>query len=189
VERLEVDQEAVVDDVGMGARHDEIALERIDVFGRHGFRVARRDHALGDELLGVDASHTRMIADVLVHDRLRRGRFVRLTVTVLAVADEIDDDVLVEFHAEIERELSGQRDRFRIVPVDVEDRRLDDFRDVRAVQRRARIERVAGREADLVVDDDVHRATGRIATRLRQIERLHDHALAGERGVAMDQQR
>ena len=35
-------------------------------------------------------------------------------------------------------------------------------------------------EADLVVDDDVHRAAGEEAARLRQLQRLHDDALAGE---------
>ena len=55
--------------------------------------------------------------------------------------------------------------------------------------RRARVARLAGGEADLVVDDDVHRAAGAEAARLRQLQRLHHHALAGEGGVAVDQHR
>ena len=44
-------------------------------------------------------------------------------------------------------------------------------------------------EADLVVDDDVERAAGGVAVELAQVERLLHDALAGERGVAVDQQR
>ena len=44
------------------------------------------------------------------------------------------------------------------------------------------------RSADLVVDDDVDGATGRNA-QLRQVQRLGDHALAGERRVAVQEQR
>ena len=44
-----------------------------------------------------------------------------------------------------------------------------------------------GREADLVVDDDVHGAAGAVAAQLRQVQRLGDHALAGERRVAVHQ--
>jgi hypothetical protein len=45
----------------------------------------------------------------------------------------------------------------------------------------------AGGEADLVVDDDVHRAAGAVALELREVQRLGDDALAGERGVAVQQ--
>ena len=45
------------------------------------------------------------------------------------------------------------------------------------------------READLVVHDDVHGAADVVAGELGEVERLGDHALAGERGVAVDQHR
>ena len=51
---------------------------------------------------------------------------------------------------------------FRVLAVDVEDRRLDHLGDVGAVLRRAGVARGGG-EADLVVDDDVDRAAGRVA--------------------------
>jgi hypothetical protein len=46
-----------------------------------------------------------------------------------------------------------------------------------------------GGEADLVVHDDVHGAAGPVPAQLRQVQRLGDHALAGERGVAVDEHR
>ena len=44
-------------------------------------------------------------------------------------------------------------------------------------------------EADLVVDDEVDRAAGGVAVELREVQRLGDHALSGERRVAVDQDR
>ena len=61
-------------------------------------------------------------------------------------------------------------------------------RDVGAVARRARVLRDGG-EADLVVDDDVDRAAGRVALEARQVQRLGDDALAHERRVAVDEER
>ena len=130
-----------------------------------------------------------MRRDLLVHQRLRQRRRVLLVVAELAEADDVDDDVLVELLPVVERDLAAQDDRFRIVAVDVQHRRLDHLDDVGAVERRARIARVGRGEADLVVDDDVDRAAGVVAARLRQRQRLHDDALAGERRVAVDDHR
>ena len=78
--------------------------------------------------------------------------------------------------------------RLGVLAVDVEDRHLDHLGDVGAVPRRAGVARVGG-EADLVVDDDVDRAAGPVAGELQQVQRLGHEALAGERGVAVDQDR
>jgi hypothetical protein len=51
------------------------------------------------------------------------------------------------------------------------------------------VARVAGGEADLVVDHQVHGAAGVVAPGLRQRQRLHHHALAGKGGVAVHQHR
>ena len=75
-----------------------------------------------------------------------------------------------------------------VVPVDVEDRRLDHAGDVRRVHAGPRGLRRGG-EPDLVVHHDVHRAAGPVAAQLGQLEGLGYHALAGERRVAVDQQR
>jgi hypothetical protein len=48
---------------------------------------------------------------------------------------------------------------------------------------------IGGGEADLVVDDDVHRAARVVATGLGQRQRLLHHALAGDGGVAVHQHR
>ena len=75
-----------------------------------------------------------------------------------------------------------------VVAVHVEDRRLDHPGDVGGVDARTRRRR-RGREADLVVDDDVDRAAGAVAAQLLQVQRLGDDALAGERRVAVHEHR
>ena len=78
--------------------------------------------------------------------------------------------------------------RFGIVAIHMEDRRLHHQRDVGAIGRGARIDRRGG-EADLVVDDEMDGAAGAEALGARHGETFRHHALAGERGIAVDQQR
>ena len=104
-----------------------------------------------------------------------------------AIADEIDHDVLVEDLPVAQREPHRGDGGFGVVAVHVEHGRLDHLRDVGAIRRRAAVARIAHREADLVVDDEVDRAARVERARLRQLERLRDHALPGERRVAVDQ--
>ena len=125
---------------------------------------------------------------LLVHQRLGERRLVALVVAVPAVADHVDDDVLAERLAELERQLGDVDDRLGILAVDVEDRHLDHLGDVGAVARRAG---VAGRggEADLVVDDDVDRAAGACSRAAATGSASRPPALAGEGRVAVDQER
>ena len=60
--------------------------------------------------------------------------------------------------------------------------------DVRGPAGRARVLGVGG-EADLVVLDQVDRAADLVAVERLQVQRLGDHALAGERGVAVQDDR
>ena len=90
--------------------------------------------------------------------------------------------------AELDRQLAAQGDRFGIVAVDVQDRRLDALGDVRRIGRGAG-ELRAGGEADLVVDDEMDRAAGAVAGQAGEAQAFPHHALAGESGVAVEQDR
>jgi hypothetical protein len=126
--------------------------------------------------------------DHLAHERLGVGRIVGLVVPVPPVADQVDDHVLAELLPERDRELRRVHAGLGIVGVHVEDRRLDQLGAVARVLRESVVARI-GREADLVVHDDVDRAAGPVALELRERERLEHDALAGERRVAVDLQR
>ena len=101
------------------------------------------DVAAADERLGVQRAHAALGLDEVVHERLRHRGVVALVVAAAAVADEVDDDVLVELLAERERELGDPHDRLGVVAVHVEDRRLDGLGDIGGVHRRAALARRA----------------------------------------------
>ncbi|VAQ36090.1 Uncharacterised protein [Klebsiella pneumoniae] len=68
----------------------------------------------------------------------------------------------------------------------MENRRLHHFTDVGAVRRRARIQRVRGREAHLVVDNDAHGTAHFVTAGFGHVQSFLNHALAGDGGVAVD---
>ena len=103
----------------------------------------------------------------------------------LAITHQVDHDVLAELGAEIDRQLHRVNNRFRVIAVYVQDRRFDHLGHVGAVGRGARILRIGGGEADLVVDDNVHAAAGAITARLRHVQPFHHHALTGKRRITV----
>ena len=158
----------------------EVGFERLLVVGT--------DVAPLEQLLGVDRAHGVVRVDELVHPRLRERRLVGFVVAVPPIADEVDDDVLVERAPELEREMDHAHRGLGIVAVHVEDRRLHHLGDVGGVHARAP-EVGCGREAELVVHHHVHRAADLVARNFGEVEGLGDDALARERGVAVHEHR
>ena len=157
---------AAVEPVGfVGAvalRRLELGVEAGPPIRFHLLDVGWRHHALADQLVAVDFQRGRMLGDRLVHQRLGERRLVAFVVAVPAVAEHVDDDRLLKLLPEFGRHLGGEHDGFRIVAVDVENRRLDHLGDIGRIRRRPRVARIGG-EADLIVDDEVHRAAGAVA--------------------------
>ncbi len=153
-----------------------------------GLLVVDADVAALHELLRVERAHRRVRVDELVHPRLRERGLVGLVVAVAAVADEVDDDVLLELVAELERQAHHAHRGLGVVAVHVEDRRLDHLGDVGGVHARP-AELGRGGEPELVVHDDVDGAADLVAGHLGEVERLGHDALTRERGVAVQQHR
>ena len=173
----------------LGVAHlGEHPLELLLVVLQRRLGLLDRDVATTDERLGVELADRALLLDQVVHERLGVRRVVALVVTATAVADQVDDDVLVERLAVLERQLRHPDARLGVVAVDVEDRCLHHPRHVGAVERRARRGRRRG-EADLVVDDDVDRAAGAVAAQLREVQRLGHDTLARESRVTVHEQR
>ena len=105
-----------------------------------------------------------------------------------AEADEVDDNVLVEGFAVVDRQLGHPDARLGVVAVDVEDRGTDHLRDVGAVLARSGMLGSRG-EPNLVVDHDVYGAAGAVTGQHREVEGLGHNTLAGERGVAVQHER
>ena len=165
---------------------DEHPLELLLVVPQRGLGLLDADVAAADELLGVELADRPLGLDQVVHQRLGHRGVVALVVTAPAVADQVDDDVLVELLAELVGQLGHPDAGLGVVTVDVEDRRLDHPGDVGGVERRARRRR-RGREADLVVDHHVDGAAGAVAAQLGEVQRLGHDALAGEGRVTVQE--
>ncbi len=150
--------------------------------------LLHRDVAAADQVFGVALAHAAFGADHVVHVRVGHRRVVALVVAAAPVAQHVDDDVLVELLPEIHRQPGHPVAGLRVVAVDVEDRRADHLGDVGAVLAGPGVVRRGG-EPDLVVDDDVDGAADPVAGQHRHVQRLGHHALAGERGVAVQHHR
>ena len=122
----------------------------------------RGDEAVLGEPACVQLAHRAVLLDQLVHERLRVARLVALVVAEAPVADEVDDDVVAEARAE----RHGQADRrdggLGVVGVHVHDRRVEALGQVARVAGRATLVGI-GREAHLVVGDDVQRPARPVA--------------------------
>ncbi|KAI3492962.1 hypothetical protein L1887_42337 [Cichorium endivia] len=144
--------------------------------------------ALLDEAGGVLCEGGVLLCDGGVHAWLGEGGLVGLVVTVSAVADEVDDDVLLEGGAPVCGELGDEGDGLDVVAVDVEDGGVDGFGNVRGVGGGAGEARVGG-EADLVVDDDVDGAAGGVVREVVHAHGLVHDTLTGKGGVAVHEER
>ena len=70
-----------------------------------------------DQTIRVELAGTRMLGDLLVHQRLGDHRFVSFVVAQLAEADQVDHHVAPELLAEIQRQLGHESHRFGSSPL------------------------------------------------------------------------
>ena len=166
----------------------EDRLELLAIVAQRVLGLLDGDVAAADQRLGVDLADRALLVDQVVHQRLRQARVIGLVVAATAVADQVDHDVLVERLPELVGQPRDVHHGLGVVAVHVEDRRLDHPRRIGRVHAAAAVLRRRG-EPDLVVDDHVDGAAGPVAAQLAQVQRLGDHALPGEGGVAVHQER
>ena len=217
-ERLEVGRPAqhplVQDDelLRLHRRVDRSRRDRRPLLRRRVRRLVRGARPLVDLLEGllhleVDRLHRGVIEQPVRHEtgapdlarrrmrldprrllRLRVRRLVGLIVPPAAVANEVDEEILLEARPIVEREPDDRDARLGVVRVHVDDRHLEALREVARIVRRAPIARI-GREADLIVHDDVQRAAGPVSAEVREIECLGDHPFTGEGRVPVHEHR
>ena len=174
-------------DVVVALGHRQFGVELRSVFLGDLHRLLARHLAELQKLLEVALVDARPLLNDAVERRLGERRFVGLVVAAAPEAVHVDDDIPLELAAEVHRQIDDLCDRLRILTVDMKDRDLKHLRHVGGVGAGAGLAG-AGREPDLVVDDDMERAADAVGVELAQIERLLDDSLAGEGGVAVDQQ-
>ena len=119
-----------------------------------------------------------------IHLRLGKGRLIALIMAKAAVAENIQHHVFLKLHAVFAGDARSVHNRFGIVAVDMEDRRLDHFCDLGAIGARARIRWASGK-SDLVVDDHMHRAARAVTFKFREIQALWHQPLTGKSRIAV----
>ena len=110
-----------------------------------------------------------------------------LVVSQFAEANNIDHHIFAEFHAELECQLGCKYHGLGVVAIDVQHRCLDHFDNIRAIQRRAAVARVAGGKTNLVIDHNVQCAAGGVPPGFGQCQGFHYHTLPCKGGIAMHQ--
>ncbi len=105
-----VDGEGVFDvgvDVGDRRASVELGAIRID----HRLRVVVGNHVFRGQTLRIQFAYRRTRADDLIHQRLRRGRFIGFVVALAAIADQIDHHIALELQAIVEGETRAEHAR------------------------------------------------------------------------------
>ena len=102
-----------------------------------------------------------------------------------SVTNEVDHHVLVELVAVVHGELGHEHHRLGVIAIDVEYRRLNHLGNVGAVLRGARVGRLTGGKADLIIQYDVQGPACAVSPRLGHLKGFHDDTLAREGRVAM----
>ncbi len=130
-----------------------------------------------------------MRRDGRVQRRLCHGGQIVLRMPQPTIAEQINHDVRTMLHAVLKGDPRSAQDRFRVVCVDMQHRRINHARHVGAIVVGAHVHHVGRRESDLVVDDDVHDPACRVAAPTGEVQGFHDNALTGERRVAVHHHR
>lgn len=149
-----------------------------------GLNILGGQGAFRDKLVLVLLGNRFLLGDGLVHAGLGEAGLVSLVVTVLTVADKVDDNVTVEGLAPVSRKLHDEGHGLGIITVDVEDRGVDGLGDIGTVRSRATKAGVGG-ETDLVVDNDVDGTTGGVGREVVEAHGLVDNALASKGGITV----
>src|SRR6185437_9816512 len=127
-----------------------------------------------------------MLVDEGVEMRLGEFGIVAFVVAMTTVTYDVDKDVRVELLTVAGSDRGAFDHSFRVVAVDVQHGCVDRSGERGTVVGAAGIVEIGGK-TDLVVDHDVHGAPGIIAFEIAHLQHLVYNTLAGNGGVAVDQ--
>ena len=129
-----------------------------------------------------------MLRNGLVQKRLGETWLITFIVTVLAVTQQVDENISIKslavFHCKADSVYQG----FRIITVHMEYRCQDHLRYVRTIGRRTRIE-VVGGKSNLVVDHNVQGSSGLVAVQGLHLHRFVHNTLRSNGRITMDENR
>src|SRR5215212_517438 len=126
-----------------------------------------------------------MKLDLSVHRRLRERRLIRLVVTMAPVSNQVDEEILTEFHAIVDAELHDSHASVGVFGIHVNDWHFESLCEIARIVSRARIDRI-GCKPDLIIRDDVEIAAYAISSQARHVEGFRNNTLARKRSVAVN---
>jgi hypothetical protein len=129
-----------------------------------------------------------MRSDLSVQCRLRKSGLVRFVVTVAPIANEVDQEILLELCAILDRKTRNPNACICMLGIHVNDRNFKPFCQVARISRRSAIAWIS-RESDLVVYNDVKRSTNPKSAQPRHDERLGHDSFARKRRITVDAHR
>src|SRR5258706_13923629 len=68
-----------------------------------------------------------MLIDLLIHERLRKARFVPFVMTITSITNQVDHEVFMEFLTISKRSLGGLKAGLRVIRGDMDARYLESF--------------------------------------------------------------
>ena len=130
-----------------------------------------------------------MFFDNTVHHWLSCQRFVCFVMTMTAIRNQINENIPFKDRTIFHRHTGSKSNRFRIITVHMNNRRLNHFGDVGTKLGRTGIVRVRGGETNLVIDHNTNRTTHFITAGIRHIQGFLHDTLSRYSGVAMHRYR
>ena len=140
------------------------------------------------ELSSIEISDWLHALDDRVHERLGEHGLVKLVMPKFAVSNKVDDHIIPEFLSILSSNPEDAHDVLHALSVDVEDRGIDRFSDVRAVVSRSLPIRGRG-ETYLVVDYDMNSASNPIISKLCHLQALKYDALPSHSCISVHNDR
>lgn len=137
------------------------------------------ERALSNQLLDVLVELVLLLGNALVHQGLGEGRLVSFVVTLLTVANNVNDDIALELRTPVSSDLANEVDSLSVITVHVEHGSVNRLGDVRAVRGGTGKTRVGG-ETDLVVDNDVNGSSGGVSGQRVETHGLVHYTLSGK---------
>lgn len=110
--------------------------------------------SISNQLLFIDLSNWSHLTNNLVHEGLCERGLIKLIVTSFSVADQVNDDVLLEFSFIVSCDSENLDHILNAISIDVEDWSINDLSNVCAISATSSLVRVCG-ESNLIVDHNV----------------------------------
>jgi hypothetical protein len=106
-----------------------------------------------------------MVLDGFIHQRMGEGRLVRLVVTELSVADNIDNGIVAELLSKLKSEIDSSDYVLGLISVHVKYGNVHDLGHICRKERGSCI-LGSGGKSDLVVDEDMNSPSGSVSSGL-----------------------